>query len=108
MRRGSGRESRCCGRNGGYFWGIWGRRSSDHTTTPPKRPGGLVVGGTELTRWLGVGGARGRVSDRDRLNDFLRFILRERWRHTACTYKIHNQLMHINQHSEKPLHNSHI
>lgn len=75
LRWGSWCESGWCGGNGGYFGGIWGRRRSDHTAAPPKRPGCLVVCRAGLSRWLGVCGAWGRVSDWDRLNDFLRFVL---------------------------------
>lgn len=75
LRRGSRRESRWCRGNVGYFGGLRGRRSRDRTAAPPKRPGCLVVSRSGLTRWLGVCSAWGRVSDWDRLNDFLRFVL---------------------------------
>lgn len=104
LRGGSWRESGWCGGNGGYFGGIRGGRSRDHTAARAKRPGCLIVCRIGLTRWLGVCAAWGRVSDWDGLNDFLWLVLDEggdtQHAHTH-TQKPKNQLMHVNRHSQK-------
>lgn len=72
MRLGGRGKSRRLGGNGRYFGSARGPAAAR-----PERPSCLVVGRGGLTQWLGVRGARGGVSDRDGLNDFLRFVLDE-------------------------------
>jgi len=93
LRGASGLES-------GGLWGNGGGSrggSCDHAAVPPERPGGLVVRSTGLTWRLGVCSARGRVSDWDGLNDFLRFVLDQCGEtHSMQIQQIHNKHMQVN------------
>lgn len=106
MRGGGRRESGRFGGNGGYFGGSRGGRSA---AVPSERPGCLVVCRSGLRRRLGVRGAWGGVSDWDRLNDFLRFVLDKKGGDTQRAHTTNPQSTHACKPAfPKALHNNHI